>query len=268
MLSTSSSDLPARVASKRLSSGATSAFRSHGRPLPLAILGWIRGQLRCGDRFLFRSYWIGQSDRTAGPLVCSDRELANSDRDRQGYCCGDKTMNDAADKRALLDRLRIVRDDEPPRDDRQKRWFVVGVGAVGVMLTVAAMYLFWPRAESDAAIVSAPVRAETPSDITSTTPASPTPPSANAPRDGVLSASGYVTARRLATVSAEITGRVAEVLIEEGVSVSAGQLLARLDPTMAQIEVELRDRQRDVCRGRSRRCRGGPGGGRSGTHAN
>ena len=44
----------------------------------------------------------------------------------------------------------------------------------------------------------------------------------------VLNASGYVTARREATVSSKITGKVTEVLIEEGVKVKDGQILARL----------------------------------------
>jgi RND family efflux transporter MFP subunit len=45
----------------------------------------------------------------------------------------------------------------------------------------------------------------------------------------LLEASGYVVARREATVSSKITGRVAEMLIEEGQHVSAGQVIARLD---------------------------------------
>jgi RND family efflux transporter MFP subunit len=45
----------------------------------------------------------------------------------------------------------------------------------------------------------------------------------------ILQASGYVTARRQATVSAQITGKLSEVLIEEGERVAAGQVLARLD---------------------------------------
>jgi HlyD family secretion protein len=45
----------------------------------------------------------------------------------------------------------------------------------------------------------------------------------------ILQASGYVTARRQATVSAQITGTVKEVLIEEGEHVKAGQVLARLE---------------------------------------
>jgi RND family efflux transporter MFP subunit len=47
----------------------------------------------------------------------------------------------------------------------------------------------------------------------------------------VLNASGYVVARRRATVSSKLTGRVVEVLVEEGMPVRKGQVLARLDPT-------------------------------------
>ena len=45
----------------------------------------------------------------------------------------------------------------------------------------------------------------------------------------LLDASGYVVARRQATVSSKITGKVTQVLIEEGQHVTAGQVLARLD---------------------------------------
>ena len=55
----------------------------------------------------------------------------------------------------------------------------------------------------------------------------------------VLDASGYVTARRQATVSAKITGKVTEVLIEEGQRVSEGAVLARLDATEAKAQLSL-----------------------------
>ena len=45
----------------------------------------------------------------------------------------------------------------------------------------------------------------------------------------VLQATGYVTARRQATVSAQITGTLTDVLIEEGDRVKKNQVLARLD---------------------------------------
>jgi len=50
-----------------------------------------------------------------------------------------------------------------------------------------------------------------------------------APSASVLDASGYVTARRQATVSSKITGKVMEVFIEEGMFVKKGQILAQLD---------------------------------------
>src|SRR5262249_31238971 len=45
----------------------------------------------------------------------------------------------------------------------------------------------------------------------------------------LLNASGYVTARRQSTVSSKVTGKVVEVLVEEGMKVQAGQVLARID---------------------------------------
>lgn len=49
--------------------------------------------------------------------------------------------------------------------------------------------------------------------------------------NAVLQATGYVTARRMATVSAQMTGTLTEVLIDEGIKVKKGQVLARLDDT-------------------------------------
>ena len=46
----------------------------------------------------------------------------------------------------------------------------------------------------------------------------------------MLNASGYVVARRMATVSSKVTGKIAEIYVEEGMEVKKGQVLARLDP--------------------------------------
>ncbi len=62
----------------------------------------------------------------------------------------------------------------------------------------------------------------------------------------MLNASGYVVARRLATVSSKITGQVTEVLFEEGSEVQAGQVLARLDAATAQATFNVAQRQRDA----------------------
>jgi RND family efflux transporter MFP subunit len=64
-------------------------------------------------------------------------------------------------------------------------------------------------------------------------------PAANGGGVPVLEAAGYITARREATVSSKITGRLAEVLIEEGESVTSGQVLARLDDVDAKAALEL-----------------------------
>ena len=64
------------------------------------------------------------------------------------------------------------------------------------------------------------------------------PPSAAA-ASSVLDASGYVVARRQATVSSKVTGKVVEVLIEEGMRVEQDQVVARLDDTTQQAQLAL-----------------------------
>jgi HlyD family secretion protein len=152
-------------------------------------------------------------------------------------------------QRELLDRLRINRDDEED-EDGGNRWLIIGGGAVVVMLVVAAIYAFWPsRAEETVAATETPAATGAANTAAGTPGAAASTPAAPA-AGGVLSASGYVTARRLATVSAEITGRMEEVLVEEGMAVEAGQVLARLDTTLAKTELGIAD-------GNLRSARGG-----------
>lgn len=55
----------------------------------------------------------------------------------------------------------------------------------------------------------------------------------------VLDASGYVTARMQATVSSKLTGKVLEVYIEEGMFVEKDQILAQLDDSTVQAELNF-----------------------------
>jgi RND family efflux transporter MFP subunit len=55
----------------------------------------------------------------------------------------------------------------------------------------------------------------------------------------VLNASGYVTARRRATVSSKVTGKVLEVFVEEGKAVKKGQVLARLDDSQIRASLSV-----------------------------
>src|SRR5262249_11737660 len=64
----------------------------------------------------------------------------------------------------------------------------------------------------------------------------------------LLNASGYVTARRQATVSSKVTGKVVEVLVEEGKKVEAGQILARLDATNVEASLRLAEAQLESAR--------------------
>ena len=74
--------------------------------------------------------------------------------------------------------------------------------------------------------------------------------------DAVLQATGYVTARRSATVSAQITGTLTEVLIDEGFRVKKGQVLARLEDSglkaaLAAAEAQARSAQATVAQVRA-----------------
>jgi RND family efflux transporter MFP subunit len=64
----------------------------------------------------------------------------------------------------------------------------------------------------------------------------------------VLNASGYVVARREATVSSKVTGKVMDVLIEEGMEVEEGQVLARLDDSNLRMQLELMEAQEAAAR--------------------
>ena len=69
---------------------------------------------------------------------------------------------------------------------------------------------------------------------------------ANPAQAAVLNASGYVTPRRRATVSAKVTGKVAQVLIDEGMQVKSGQVLAQLDGVDAAVALYATQAQQAV----------------------
>lgn len=64
----------------------------------------------------------------------------------------------------------------------------------------------------------------------------------------LLNGSGYVTARREATVSSKVTGKVLDVLVEEGMAVEEGQLLARIDASNTERSFQLAEAQAAAAR--------------------
>lgn len=65
-----------------------------------------------------------------------------------------------------------------------------------------------------------------------------TTPAALPADSAVLSASGYITARRMATVASRITGQLTAVVVEEGMRVASGDVLARLDDRIAKNDLD------------------------------
>ncbi|HUL82155.1 MAG TPA: efflux RND transporter periplasmic adaptor subunit [Gammaproteobacteria bacterium] len=123
------------------------------------------------------------------------------------------------DKSSLIEQLRIER---PAEVEPVPRWpiWIAGVVAV-VVVAAAAAWAFWPR--------GVPVRAAT---------AELAPADVAVGPGSILDASGYVVARRQATVSAKITGKVVRVTIEEGQRVARDEIIARLDDTNARAAVD------------------------------
>jgi len=123
-----------------------------------------------------------------------------------------------------LSDLRIERKETPP--PKPRGWFLAA-GAVCVVIVVLAWWFARPRAPTVHTVLS---RESTRS-------------GGSSGERTVLNASGYVTARREATVSSKVTGKVVEVLIEEGMKVQKDQVLARLDDTNVKASLDLAEAQ-------------------------
>ena len=130
----------------------------------------------------------------------------------------------------LKDELASLRIDSSARGGGSRRgvWILVVIlGAV-----VAGGWL-WSRRVEAADVKTAVVAAET--------GAGPAP-------GAVLNASGYVTARRRATVSSKVTGKVLQVYIEEGTAVRKGEVLARLDDSQLRAALNVGQAQLEAAR--------------------
>lgn len=120
-----------------------------------------------------------------------------------------------------LEQLKIER--EPDKPARSMRGPVIAI----ILIAIIAATLWWFFKPESAIEVKTAVAREITNKAAST----------------VLNASGYVTARRQATVSSKFTGKVVEVLIEEGMAVAEGEVLARLDDANIRTSFELAEAQ-------------------------
>lgn len=121
----------------------------------------------------------------------------------------------------LLNQLRIDRSAPPSGAPRRTLWIALAAIAAVLVLAVAVWLLF--GRDRGIEVRTAPVIAI----------------GNGGGSASVLDATGYVVARRMATVSAKVTGKVREVMIEEGQRVEAGQIMATLDPIDADAQRAL-----------------------------
>lgn len=132
------------------------------------------------------------------------------------------------DKKALLSDLTIDREAEGPSRKRPWIWLIGIAVAAGIGFT--ALHVDFSASAPPPDVRTVVARAVA------------------AAGDTVLDATGYVVARRRATVSAKVTGKVLDVLIEEGMVVEAGQLLAQLDDSIHRAQLELSESQHRAAR--------------------
>ena len=137
-------------------------------------------------------------------------------------------MNSSSD---LLKSLKIDRSAPPPPTSHKGLWIGLGVAAV-VVLGAGGAWLALGRDKGVEVQVANVVAIG----------------NGGAASASVLDATGYVVARRMATVSAKVPGKVREVLIEEGQRVEPGQVIATLDPIDAEQQRTLSASQLQAAR--------------------
>lgn len=143
----------------------------------------------------------------------------------------------AVDRAELLHSLKIDRSAPSPSDGgRPLKWFILLAVVAGVLFVgwFAPLSPFTGQAEGEQGIGVSTALAQA--------------AMAGTAGDSVLDATGYVVARRQATVSAKTTGKVIDVLIEEGDRVEKGQMLAVLDDSIPLAQLELSRSQLESAR--------------------
>jgi RND family efflux transporter MFP subunit len=127
-----------------------------------------------------------------------------------------------SDKKDLLNDLKIDRSDTN-NSEKSPLSKIITIVVVSIFILVVAKFIFLSEDE----ILEVSAYKAIPAGQSNNSSAS------------VLDASGYVTARIQATVSSKITGKVLEVFIEEGMFVEKGQILAQLDDSSVQAELNF-----------------------------
>ena len=131
-----------------------------------------------------------------------------------------------SERENLLNNLKIDRSAEPSESDSPNKLLLLGIAVVLVG------FFWWLFLSDDELkeVTTFTVKSLQMSDSSATS---------------ILDASGYVVARRRATVSSKVTGKVMKVFIEEGMYVEEGQLLAQLDDSTMKADLNYSQSQLD-----------------------
>jgi RND family efflux transporter MFP subunit len=134
------------------------------------------------------------------------------------------------DKSALLNQLRIDRGSESAPSGKGRIWL-----AAALVISAAAGIAVWWWTRPSAAPVHVVAAQAIAGD-------------GAAAAGSILDASGYVVARRQATVASKITAKMVELDIEEGDHVNAGQIIAKLDDTNIRAALNQASAQLDYAK--------------------
>lgn len=141
------------------------------------------------------------------------------------------------DKNDLLNKLKIDKNPEP--ETPAFTWQTYTLVGAGIIVAVLTYLLLNKQTNAIPQPKLVPI-VQTQESVPAADLTQPSKKTRNQPNGTtVLNASGYVTARLMATVSAEVMGRIKSVEVEEGQEVKEGEILAQLDDAIPRVDWEL-----------------------------
>ncbi|NCP64751.1 MAG: efflux RND transporter periplasmic adaptor subunit [Paraglaciecola sp.] len=142
------------------------------------------------------------------------------------------------DKSELLQQLKIDRQAEPTAKAIGLWWLlliILGVVAITIWLT---LLLVQPKPTVQNSAATSPVKLSSQASTSRETINTTSGTTQLKSNDSILNSSGYITARRMATVSSEVMGLITDVDVEEGMTVQQGQILAHVDDALAKVNFD------------------------------